>query len=68
METRPALINQSCYENGKICFIFLQFYNFVNLIIYFVGWLFKLELSSMEEISKLMNEEQYAEFIKQDHS
>ncbi|KAL5244978.1 hypothetical protein ACI65C_012388 [Semiaphis heraclei] len=47
VETRPALINQSCYENG---------------------WLFKLELSSMEEISKLMNEDQYAEFIKQDHN
>lgn len=47
LETRPALINQSCYENG---------------------WLFKLELSSLEEIPNLMNEEQYAEFIKQDHS
>jgi len=47
VETRPALINQSCYENG---------------------WLFKLELSSPEEISNLMNEEQYAEFIKRDHS
>ncbi|KAF0720067.1 Glycine cleavage system H protein, partial [Aphis craccivora] len=47
VETRPALINQSCYENG---------------------WLFKLELSSLEEIQNLMNEEQYAEFIKQDHS
>lgn len=33
----------------------------------FLGWLFKLELSSPEEISNLMNEEQYAEFIKQDH-
>ncbi|XP_060860735.1 glycine cleavage system H protein, mitochondrial [Metopolophium dirhodum] len=47
VETRPALINQSCYENG---------------------WLFKLELSSLEEIPNLMNEEQYAEFIKHDHS
>jgi len=47
VETKPALINQSCYENG---------------------WLFKLELSSPEEIPNLMNEEQYAEFLKQDHS
>jgi len=47
VESKPALINQSCYENG---------------------WLFKLELSSLEEITNLMNEEQYAEFIKQDHS
>lgn len=66
METRPALINQSCYENGIIYSIFL--FNFVISIIYFVGWLFKLELSSPEEISNLMNEEQYAEFIKHDHS
>ncbi|XP_025199427.1 uncharacterized protein LOC112597547 [Melanaphis sacchari] len=47
VETKPALINQSCYENG---------------------WLFKLELSSLDEVQNLMNEEQYAEFIKQDHS
>ncbi|XP_025408288.1 uncharacterized protein LOC112682045 [Sipha flava] len=47
VETKPALINQSCYKDG---------------------WLFKLELSSEEEISNLMNEEQYGEFIKQDHS
>jgi len=46
----------------------IQFYNFVILIIHFVGWLFKLELSSLEEIPNLMNEEQYAEFVKQDHS
>ncbi|VVC43386.1 Glycine cleavage system H-protein/Simiate,Glycine cleavage system H-protein [Cinara cedri] len=47
IETSPALINQSCYENG---------------------WLFKLELSSIEEVQNLMNEEQYTEFIKQDHN
>ncbi|XP_050538270.1 glycine cleavage system H protein, mitochondrial [Daktulosphaira vitifoliae] len=45
IETRPALINQSCYEEG---------------------WLFKIELSSPDELVNLMTEEQYAEFLKKD--
>lgn len=34
LETKPALINQSCYENGIVYLIFcsiLKFYNFNNL-------------------------------------
>ncbi|XP_050432423.1 glycine cleavage system H protein, mitochondrial [Adelges cooleyi] len=47
LETRPALINQSCYNDG---------------------WLFKLQLSSPDELTNLMTEEQYTEFLKKNHS
>lgn len=29
-----------------------------------VGWLFKLKLTKPDELSKLMSEEQYTEFLK----
>ncbi|KAL1379273.1 hypothetical protein quinque_004748 [Culex quinquefasciatus] len=38
----------------------------VNSSCYENGWLFKLRLTKSEELSKLMNEEQYAEFLKHD--
>uniref|UniRef100_A0A1Q3FCT0 Glycine cleavage system H protein n=1 Tax=Culex tarsalis TaxID=7177 RepID=A0A1Q3FCT0_CULTA len=38
----------------------------VNSSCYEDGWLFKLRLTKSEELSKLMNEEQYAEFLKHD--
>lgn len=49
-------------------YLLIFFLKFISPIIYLTGWLFKLELSSPEEITNLMNEEQYTEFIKQDHS
>lgn len=45
VETKPALINTSCYEQG---------------------WLFKLELSNLEELDKLMTEKEYETFLKTD--
>uniref|UniRef100_A0A182NIU5 Glycine cleavage system H protein n=1 Tax=Anopheles dirus TaxID=7168 RepID=A0A182NIU5_9DIPT len=36
----------------------------VNSSCYENGWLFKLKLSKPDELSKLMSEEQYAEFLK----
>lgn len=38
----------------------------VNSSCYEDGWLFKLRLTKPDELSKLMNEEQYAEFLKND--
>lgn len=42
VESKPSLINSSCYEEG---------------------WLFKVELSDLEEIESLMNEEAYNKFL-----
>lgn len=38
----------------------------VNTSCYEDGWLFKLKLTKTEELSKLMNEQQYTEFLKSD--
>ncbi|KXJ75313.1 hypothetical protein RP20_CCG011961 [Aedes albopictus] len=38
----------------------------VNSSCYENGWLFKLKLTKTEELSKLMNEQQYADFLKND--
>lgn len=38
----------------------------INSSCYENGWLFKLELTKPDELSKLMNEQQYAEFLKSD--
>ncbi|XP_062550288.1 glycine cleavage system H protein, mitochondrial [Armigeres subalbatus] len=38
----------------------------VNTSCYEDGWLFKLKLTKTEELSKLMNEQQYTEFLKTD--
>lgn len=51
-----------------VCLIVYKSFNMFLNMFFFLGWLFKLELSSPEEIPNLMTEEQYAEFIKQDHS
>lgn len=38
----------------------------INSSCYVQGWLFKLELSDLEELDKLMTEEQYETFLKTD--
>lgn len=43
VESKPSLINTSCYEKG---------------------WLFKVKLSDVDEVKRLMNEEAYNEFLK----
>jgi glycine cleavage system H protein len=43
VESKPSLINTSCYKEG---------------------WLFKVKLSNMDEVKRLMNEESYKEFLK----
>lgn len=45
VETKPGLINTSCYDQG---------------------WLFKLKLSDLEELDKLMTEKEYETFLKTD--
>ncbi|XP_011701598.1 PREDICTED: glycine cleavage system H protein, mitochondrial [Wasmannia auropunctata] len=45
VESKPGLINKSCYKDG---------------------WLFKIELSDLDEIKSLMNEEAYNTFLKSD--
>ncbi|KAF2906078.1 hypothetical protein ILUMI_00105 [Ignelater luminosus] len=39
----------------------------INTSCYEKGWLFKVELTNKKEISALMNEAQYTEFLKSDH-
>lgn len=43
VESKPSLINTSCYEEG---------------------WLLKIELSDLDELKSLMNEEAYNKFLK----
>ncbi|XP_063986573.1 glycine cleavage system H protein [Diachasmimorpha longicaudata] len=38
----------------------------INTSCYTEGWLFKVELSRLDEIAKLMNEKSYEEFLKSD--
>uniref|UniRef100_A0A8D8TAD7 Glycine cleavage system H protein n=1 Tax=Cacopsylla melanoneura TaxID=428564 RepID=A0A8D8TAD7_9HEMI len=40
----------------------------INTACYTDGWLFKLEISDKSEVSQLMNEEKYKEFLKSDAS
>ncbi|XP_032666890.1 glycine cleavage system H protein [Odontomachus brunneus] len=42
IESKPSLINTSCYKDG---------------------WLFKVELSELDEVKSLMNEESYNKFL-----
>lgn len=39
----------------------------INTSCYDQGWLFKVELSSPDEISNLMDEKTYQEYLKTDH-
>lgn len=62
VEDTPSLINTSCYENGERNF--MKRGKIANFLL--VGWLFKVELADEQEVTGLMNEDQYKEFLKSD--
>lgn len=59
--TLPAM-NMVCNNAVELLMANVRF-NHVQII---VGWLFKLKLTKTEELTKLMSEQQYADFLKND--
>lgn len=65
VEDSPSLINTSCYEKGNRNGFNKNKREF-KFFLLISGWLFKVELTNEKEISALMNESQYNEFLKSD--
>lgn len=63
VEEKPSLINTACYGKGKEEIIKHNVKN-IDKICLISGWLYKIELSNETELGKLMNEDQYKEFLK----
>lgn len=60
LEDKPGLTIVLAPQSTNV----LRIRGLVNSSCYDEGWLFKLELSKPNELGQLMNEQQYAEFVK----
>lgn len=64
----PGIVAIFIYVSLIGLFFILAGHKIINFVLFFSllpGWLFKISLSSPEELKQLMNESQYEKFLKE---